>query len=294
MTVWCLGSINEDRFYRVPHLPGPGETLTADAYSVGLGGKGANQSVAAARAGARVVHIGCIGPEGAWARDRLAELGVDVAHIAVGDVPTGHANVHVDAAGENMIVICPGANRAFTAGQIETALATAKRGDIFLLQNETNLTREAAGLAKGLGLYVIYSAAPFEPGPAEAMLPHVDLLVLNDVEAGQLATDLGRRPEDLPVPNLLITRGARGARWRERATGQEIDVNAFPVQPVDTTGAGDCFTGYMAAALDQGRAPAEAMRLGAAAAALKVTRHGTSEAIPDIGEVEAFLAGIET
>jgi len=241
-----------------------------------------------------VVHVGRVGPEGSWACDRLAELGVDVTHVEQGDVPTGHANVHVDAAGENMIVLFPGANRAITAAQIGAALARAEAGDTFLLQNETNLTLEAAEMAKGRGLFVIYSAAPFEQGPAKAILPFVDLLVLNAVEADQLAMALGRRPEDLPVPNLLITRGADGATWHDHATGRVIAAKAIPVEPVDTTGAGDCLTGYLAALLDQGRSPADALRLGAGAAALKVTRHGTSEAIPDLSEVERFVAGTET
>jgi len=291
MTVWNLGSINEDRFYRVPRLPEPGETLTATGFSIGLGGKGANQSVAVAKAGSVARHIGRIGPEGDWARDRLAALGVEVAHVAKGDVPTGHANVHVDDAGENMIVVYPGANRAFELAQIESALADAKPGDFLMLQNETNLTREAARLAQEKGLFVVYSAAPFEAGQAQAMLPFVDLLALNEIEAAQLAAEVGVAAIDLPVARLLITRGASGAVLHDHAGGKRHAVAAFPVTPVDTTGAGDCFIGYVVAGFDQGLDPAEALRLGAAAAALQVTRPGTSEAIPDRAEVEAFLAG---
>lgn len=293
MAVWNLGSINEDRFYRVPHLPGPGETLTAVDFSVGLGGKGANQSVAAARAGAKVHHIGRVGPEGAWARKRLAALGVDVTHIAQISGPTGHANVHVDDHGENMIVIFAGANRTFEMDEIERALGHAQTGDIFMLQNETNLTAEAAQLAREFGLFVVYSAAPFELEPAMAVLPFVDLLVLNTVEAEQLAESMGQMADELPVPNLLITRGAHGAIWYDHVAGEVFEVPAFRVTPVDTTGAGDCFTGYVVAGLDQGLAPADAMRLGSAAAALQVTRPGTSEAIPDRAETDTFLAEID-
>ncbi|GGD21403.1 ribokinase [Sinisalibacter lacisalsi] len=293
MAVWNLGSINEDRFYRVPRLPGPGETLTATRFSVGLGGKGANQSVAVAKAGSTARHIGRIGPEGAWARDSLKALGVDVGFVIQGEVPTGHANVHVDNAGENMIVIYPGANRAFELPQIETALAKARPGDFLLLQNETNLTREAAQKAKEKGLFVVYSAAPFEAGPARAMLPFVDILALNEIEAGQLSADVGVAVDELPVARLLVTRGAAGAVLHDHAAGKVHTVAAFPVDPLDTTGAGDCFVGYVVAGLDQGLSPVDALRLGAAAAALQVTRPGTSEAIPDRAEVTAFLDGID-
>lgn len=293
MTVWVFGSINEDRFYRLPRMPEPGETLTATGFAIGLGGKGANQSVAVAKAGSEARHIGRIGPEGDWARDRLAALGVDVAHILKGNEPTGHANVHVDDAGENMIVVFSGANRAFEIAQIEAALAEVMPGDYFMLQNETNLTREAARLAQEKGLFVVYSAAPFEAGQAQSMLPFIDLLALNEIEAAQLAAEAGVDADDVPVARLLITKGASGAVLHDHAGGERHAVAAFPVVPVDTTGAGDCFIGYVVAGLDQGLVAAEALRLGAAAAALHVTRPGTSDAIPDRAEVEAFLAGTD-
>ena len=294
MTVWNLGSINEDRFYRVSRLPEPGETLTAKGFSIGLGGKGANQSVAVAKAGSSARHIGRIGPEGGWARNRLAVFGVDVAHITQGGTPTGHANVHIDDTGENMIVIYPGANRGIEVQQIEAALADAHPGDYLLLQNETNLTGDAARIAREKGLFVVYSAAPFEAEATQAILPHVDLLALNEIEAAQLSAALGVSVEDVPVPWLLVTRGASGAVLHDRAKGEGHEVAAFATTPVDTTGAGDCFIGYVVAGLDQGLGPADAMRLGAAAAAIHVTRPGTSDAIPNRAEVEAFLAGMES
>ncbi|MCB1330744.1 MAG: ribokinase, partial [Maritimibacter sp.] len=127
------------------------------------------------------------------------------------------------------------------------------------------------------------------PDIAKKMLPHVDLLVLNEVEAGQLAEAMGMPVEEVPVPHMLITLGARGARWRDQQTGDVTEVPAFPVEPVDTTGAGDCFIGYVLAGLDQGMSREEAMRFGTAAAAIKVTRTGTADAIPARAEVDAFL-----
>lgn len=290
MTIYNLGSINIDHFYSVPRLPAPGETLAATAYSTGLGGKGANQSVAAALAGSDVIHIGAVGRDGAPTVARLRDFGVDCAHVIATDTPTAHAIINIDPKGENAIVIFPGANRNQSLSQLESAFSAASRGDILLLQNETDLQVEAAQIARAHGLRVIYSAAPFDAEAVRAVMPHVDLLVMNAVEADQLARALKTPLADLPVSHLLITRGSRGATWRDQSTGTETDTPAFAVTPADTTGAGDCFIGYAAAAMDQGLEPDAAMRLAAAASALQVTRRGTADAIPDRAEVDDFLA----
>lgn len=290
MAIFNLGSINADNFYKVPHLPQPGETQAATAHHTGLGGKGANQSVAAALAASHVKHIGATGSDGQWAVDRLAGFGVDVTHISQVETPTAHAIINVDDSGENAIVVFPGANQKQSLTKAKTAIATAQKGDILLLQNETNLQVEVAQEAKRRGMYVIYSAAPFSAEAARLMLPYTDLLVVNEVEAGQLTKALGVKMAEIPVKSLLITRGSKGSLWRDRETGQEVFVPSFKVTPVDTTGAGDCYIGYTAAGLDQGLPFDLAMRLGTAAAALKVTKYGTADAIPTRGEVDAFLA----
>lgn len=287
--IYTLGSINIDHFYRLPHLPAPGETLAAESYRVGLGGKGANQSAAAAKAGAKVEHIGAVGPEGGWAVDRLAGWGVGTRHIARSTKATGHAIINVDARGENAIVIFPGANRALDLADVERALAAAGQGDILLMQNETALQVETARAVAEKGMTVIYSAAPFDAQAVMAVLDHVTVLVLNAVEAEQLAAAMNIGLDRLRVPELLITRGAGGAEWRA-ATGERVHVPAIRVAAVDTTGAGDTFAGYFAAARDEGHSPEAAMRLAAAAAALKVTRAGTADAIPTRSEVDSFRA----
>lgn len=294
MTVFNLGSINVDLFYRVPHLPLPGETLPATSHETGLGGKGANQSVAVAKAGSQVVHIGMIGADGDWVREKLIGYGVDARHVGIGTGPTGHAIINVDDAGENTIVTFAGVNYAQSIEAICGALEESSPGDILMLQNEVSLKPDAARIAKEAGLFVVYSAAPFDAGIVGEMLPHVDLLVVNEIELGQLAETLGGSRAQVPVPNLLVTRGAKGAIWRDQTTGEETVCEAFSVEPVDTTGAGDCFIGYTVAGIDQGMSRAEALRLGAAAAAVKVTRKGTADAIPERAEVDAFLAGTET
>jgi ribokinase len=288
MTIFNLGSINIDHFYRLPHLPAPGETLAATDYSSGLGGKGANQSAAAAKAGAKVVHIGAVGPEGGWTVDRLKGWGVDVSGIARIETPTGHAIINVDAAGENAIVLFPGANRAIPFETVEAALSGARRGDTLMLQNETAHQAKAAKLARDRGLHVIYSAAPFDVDAVRAVLKYVSVLAVNAVEADQLCKALGVTLDTIDVPELLVTRGGDGAEWR--GGGRIIAAPPIKVDPVDTTGAGDTFAGYFAAGRDAGMTPAEALHLAGAAASLKVTRPGTADAIPSRDEVEAFRA----
>ncbi len=286
MAIFNLGSINIDHVYRVPHLPQPGETLAATGYAMGLGGKGANQSVAAARAGARTCHIGAVGAEGRWARDMLEGYGVDVRHVAIGTLPTGHAIINVDPKAENAIVTFAGANRLPDAAAVATALAGAGPADTLLLQNETSSQPEAAQIAAGRGLRVIYSAAPFEVASLRAVLHHTTLLVMNEGEAAELRAAFA----SLPPVTLVVTRGAEGAEWIS-AGADPVFVPSFRVTPVDTTGAGDCFTGTLAAALDAGADPARAMRRAAAAAAIQVTRPGAAQAMPSAAEVDAFLEG---
>lgn len=286
MTIFNLGSINADLFYSLPHLPQPGETLASDGFSRGLGGKGTNMSVAAARAASHVVHIGAVGEDGAWARERLTEYGVDTRHITkVGDA-TGHAIIMVEASGENAIVLHPGANHAITSDMLTAAFETATDQDIFICQNETNAQRDAAEMASGRGMRVAYAAAPFEAEAVQAVLPLLDLLVLNEVEADQLSQAMGCPVEDLPIRDIVVTLGADGCRWHNTDTGKTVTLPAIAVTPVDTTGAGDTFTGYLLAGLDQMMPMEQALSRAIKAAAIMVTRHGTADVIPDLKDLQ--------
>ena len=285
MTVWCVGSINVDHVYAVPHLVRPGETLAADERVTMLGGKGANQSVAAAQLGAPVRHVGAVGPDGDAILAELAGYGVDVARVARAPAATGHAIVQVDAGGENAILLHAGAN-ADVADHVADGLAGIARGDVLLLQNETSGNAQAARLARAAGARVLYSAAPFDAGAARDMLPAIDLLLLNEGEAADLAGALG----DVALPDRIVTRGARGAIWH-RGDAPPIDLPAHPVaRVVDTTGAGDCFAGALAAGLDGGAPPPAAMQQAIVAAGLQVMRKGTAQAMPTRAEVEAASA----
>lgn len=284
--IWNLGSINADNFYSLPHLPGPGETIAATDLRQGLGGKGANMSVAAARAAARVMHIGAVGQDGAWALGRLLEYGVETAHITVIDTATGHANIHVDAAGENNIVLFPGANHMITDQMIGAALAEASPGDFLLMQNETLGQVFAVETARLLGMRVAYAAAPFTADSVKQIMDKVDLLVLNAIEAEQLAEATGKELGDLPVADIIVTLGADGCRWISANGQSQRTFPAYKTDVVDTTGAGDTFTGYLVAALDRGMQMPEAIELAQKAGALMVARQGTADAIPDLKEIQ--------
>ena len=288
MTIFNLGSINIDYIYALPHLVTAGETQAATSFQAALGGKGANQSIALARAGADVCHAGLIHlSDDHW----LAEMrtaGVDCQHIQTGDMPTGHAIVAVDAStAENQIILSPCSNNALPEDIITSFLAAARPGDWALAQNETNLTEPFLHTAKQTGLQVCYSAAPFVADITAGLLGIVDLLVVNHIEAEALEAFTGAPLTALDIAHVIVTRGADGASY----LGQQdtpFDVPAPQVQAVDTTGAGDTYLGYVLAGLDAGRSVREAMHLAAKASAIQVTRPGASAAIPERDEVDAF------
>lgn len=285
MAIYNLGSINADLSYDVAVLPAPGETISAQSMSRGLGGKGANMSVAAARAAAHVIHIGAVGKDGTWAIERLTEYGVDTRFITRGST-TGHAIIMVDQNGENAIVIHSGANIELTDDAIGAALSQASTSDYFMAQNETNMQVEAAITAKNLGLKVVYAAAPFVIDAVKQILPTVDILILNQIEAEQLQKATGKKPQDFGVSQVIITLGSRGCQWFNSETGASKLFDAEPVEAVDTTGAGDTFTGYLIAGLDRGMPMEQAILNANRAAAIMVTRRGTADVIPDLKDIQ--------
>ena len=191
MTVFNLGSINIDLFYQVPHFPSAGETMTTLGHSRMLGGKGANQSIALARAGMPVIHIGACNSEDRWLHDEMQAAGVDVTHIQDSPHASGHAIVSVDPDGENQILLAPSANRQIDMDRACAVLDNAVAGDWALLQNETNGADSFVAAAREKGLKLAYSAAPFDASVVLDLLPHTDLLVVNEGEAVALGGALG-------------------------------------------------------------------------------------------------------
>ncbi len=284
-----IGSLNLDYVYAVPHFVAAGETLLSGRRDVFPGGKGLNQTVAAARAGAKVFHGGAVGADGGMLLELLTSAGADVSAVAQADVPTGHAIIQVNPQGENAIVILGGANRAVTPETVEKALEKGDAGDILLLQNEINGLDGIIRRAAEKGLRILFNPAPMEASVKALPLELLDTLIVNEGEGKALAGDMEDLKAAYPRQKILLTQGSRGASlW----TGAELIFQpAFRVKAVDTTAAGDCFLGYYAAALAEDLPFADALRLAAAASALAVQKQGAAPSIPLRREVEAFLKG---
>ncbi len=305
MCVYNLGSINRDHVYTVSHFVRPGETLACEAVACFAGGKGYNQSIALARAGAAVAHIGAVGEDGRALVGALAEAGVNTDGVSVApDVPTGHAIIQVDLSGQNCILIAPGANATLAEASITHALAGAGPGDWLLAQHETASIDTAIRVARRQGLRVALNPAPMTRAVAVLPLGEVDDLIVNTLEGAELLAHLGGGAQEapeavlhalharLPRARIVLTLGGDGA-MNMGPDGGVLRVPAFPVRPVDTTAAGDTFVGYYLAALAGGESPTAAMRLASAAAAISVTRAGASASVPLRAAVEAWLAGRE-
>ncbi|MEV5677779.1 ribokinase [Streptomyces sp. NPDC052164] len=287
-----LGSTNMDLVAYVARAPERGETVTGREFRTIPGGKGANQAVAAARAGGDVVMIGAVGADvyGDLLRANLSGSGVDTEFLHTVDGPSGTAHIVVDDAGSNAIVVIPGANGTVTAlgpGEI-TAIASA---DLLLLQLELPLPAvlEGARAAHVQGVRTILTPSPVQPLPEE-LLDCVDLLIPNEHEAAALSgsADPYAAAELLlrQVPEVVITLGAKGSLYAARGGGPVL----FPapeVTAVDTTGAGDTFVGTLAVALGEGRPVPEALVWASSAAALCVQRPGASTSMPYRSEIDA-------
>ena len=285
MAIYNLGSINIDYFYKAPHLLQAGETLAASDFSQGLGGKGANQSVACACSGAQIFHIGHLHEKDNNWLSFLQSSGVDISHIKLGDVPTGHAVIIIDeTSGENQILLLAGANGAIDKSALEDSLAQATSSDWALCQNETNLGVEFLQMAHAKGLSICYSAAPFVKEVVLSVLEIVDLLVVNEIEAAEIEKALAAPPAQWGVAHLIITKGGAGAEYYGK-DGQ-FHQPAHKVKAVDTTGAGDTYLGFLLGRLSMGDGMKQAMAIASKAAAIQVTRYGTAEAIPLMSELE--------
>ena len=296
MKILNFGSLNIDHVYRVAHFVQPGETLSAGKLTFCAGGKGLNQSVAAARAGARVIHAGAVGPEGGFLCDLLREAGADASHLLRLDAPTGHAIIKVAPDGQNGILVYGGANRQLTPDYIDAMLALAAPGDLVLLQNEVNAVGDIIRRAAARGLRVVFNPSPFPADAAALPLDLVSIFMVNALEAAQLA---GCKPDNdpqaildllqarFPQATVVMTLGSRGAIC---AQGKErLFQPAFPVEAVDTTGAGDTFCGYFLAGLCQGKPLPQCLQTACAASAIAVSRPGAAPAIPRAEEVSSFL-----
>ena len=293
MRALVFGSLNIDYVYQVPHFVQRGETLASSSFQRFCGGKGLNQAIALARAGMQTWMAGAVGPEGDFLLEELHRAGVNTEHVCRSETPTGHAIIQNSPDGDNCILLYGGANRVISPEMAAKVLERFQAGDLLLVQNEISALPEIVSLAKERGMRIALNPSPMEPEALRPLLPLVDLLILNRLEASQL---LGRSMEDAeqllvdlsalcPGAQIALTLGAEGALLVQ--DGACFLQAAFPVKAVDTTGAGDTFTGYLLAGLME--EPAAALRLASAAAALAVTRPGAAPAIPSREETLRFL-----
>lgn len=294
MKIVNYGSLNIDFVYTVEHIVAPGETIQSTGLEVYCGGKGLNQSVALARAGATVCHAGMAGSDGGVLLDMLAENGVDISLVREVPVRTGNAMIQVDAAGQNSIVLFGGANMENKKEFVDETLARFDPGDILLLQNEINLTSYIIERAAELGLKIVLNPSPFNAALGECTLSSVSLFIMNEVEGEQItgksgaAAILAAMRTLYPAASVVLTLGERGAAY----LGEEGEFfhAAYAVQTVDSTGAGDTFTGYFLAALMEGKGIKSALRLAALASSIAVARPGAARSIPQREDVDAALA----
>jgi ribokinase len=298
-----VGSLNADLVVRVARFPEPGETLTGDAFLRFPGGKGANQAYAAARLGGSVHMVGRVGNDelGHWLVQHLGSAGIDTTAVGLDySAGTGLALITIDAAGQNTIVLVPGANAALVETHLAPAAENLRAASVLLLQLEVPLAtvEAAARRARDAGAFVILDPAPARSIPA-SLMGLVDCLTPNESELATLTGGGAIESEDDLVrrARLLIANGARRVivKWGARgAVLVDTQVHRWPshrVKAVDTTAAGDAFNGALAVALCDGRTVEEAGAFATAAAAISVTRHGAQPGMPERHEVEALLRG---
>ncbi|WP_373001738.1 ribokinase [Sulfurimonas sp.] len=284
-----FGSINIDYVYSVEHFVRPGETLKSDNYTIFSGGKGANQSIALARAKAEVIHAGKIGNDGAWLKEKLQKSGVNTSLIKTIDTPTGHAVIQVNKDGENAIIIHGGANQTFTDAEIEEVLDSCEAGDFLLLQNEINAVGKILQKSQNRDLTVIFNPAPITDAIQNYPLEFVDIFIINEVEGETLTKQkspdaiLNTMQKLYPKSKTVLTLGKAGVIYTHNE--QRIKTAALKVKAVDTTGAGDTFIGYFLAELSRGSKIEKCLEMGTRASAICVTRKGAADSIPKLEEI---------
>ena len=298
MKIINFGSLNIDKVCSVEEFVQPGETIMATGYSVNAGGKGLNQSVAAARAGAQVLHAGAVGSDGLFLKEILADAGADVSCLRVMDTESGCAFIEVISKGQNRIIVSAGTNRMYTEEYIKNVLEKAEAGDFVLLQNEINMVGEIIRLSHEKGCRVVFNASPIPGKPEELPLELVDIFMVNELEAAALAGTsaegdfrdiLKALQKKYPKAAIVMTLGKDGVLYGYKEEFYSHPI--FKVNAVDTTAAGDTFCGYFLAALCAGKSVEMALREASAASAMAVSAKGAAPSIPVHSAMEEWLRG---
>lgn len=298
MKLLNFGSCNIDYVYALDHVVAPGETEATDSLHIYSGGKGLNQSIAAARAGAEVYHAGCIGKDGDFLSRLLEESGADVSYLKRVDEKNGHAIIQVAATGENSIFLYPGSNAMVTPGDVDAVLSHFESGDLVLLQNEISCVPYIVSRAYEKGMKVILNPSPINEAIKEIDVGKLSYLILNEIEAEMITGEksaeaaLARLAADYPLLTVVLTLGKRGSIYA--GGGERVYQPAFSVEVKDTTAAGDTFAGYFIAELLRSSPIKTALEIATTASAIAVSRHGAAPSIPERKEVLALLGTLPT
>ena len=289
MKILNIGSANVDYVYSLDHIAVVGETESAQELNVFPGGKGLNQSIAIKRAGKDVYHAGCIGEGGELLLDILQENGVDLTFVKRVDERNGHAIIQVSKDGDNTIFLYRGSNGVFTTEQIENTLSEFSNGDILVLQNEINNLDYIVKKAHQAEMTIVLNPSPFNEKINEIDLNMISYLVLNEIEAKEITKSssaqeaLAYFAEKYPCLKVMLTLGSKGCVYQDKE--QKVFCPTFKVVPVDTTGAGDTFTGYFIVGIANGEKIEKILKVASCAAAISITREGAAPSIPCIAEV---------
>lgn len=284
------GSLNLDYVYDVPHFVAAGETLSSTRLTLNCGGKGLNQSIALARAGAQVFHAGKIGKNGGMLKELLKKEGVETRFITQSQGENGHAVIQVSPDGQNCILLYGGSNQEITREEIDDCLDSFQSDDYLVLQNEINDLPYLLRRAAEKGMRVALNPSPITPQLLETPLTGVTLLALNEIEGEALS---GRRePEEIaqtllrkyPECAILLTLGTKGAVYLDKY--QMLSHGIYRTKAVDTTAAGDTFTGFFVACAASGESPQTALELASKASSIAVSRMGAAPSIPTMDEVK--------
>ena len=295
MKVLNFGSLNYDYVYNVDHAVTPGETLSSSGMETFLGGKGLNQSISLARAGVPVFHAGMIGEEGAQFLETCKKSGVDTTYIRRIPGKSGHTIIQLDKNAQNCILLYGGSNRKITRAFVDEVLSGFAKGDILLLQNEINELDYIIDKAYEIGMRIALNPSPFDSALDACDLKKISIFLLNEIEGGQISGEtepekiLDVTMEKFPDSAVVLTLGSDGVMYRDK--DQTCRQGIFPVKAVDTTAAGDTFTGYFIASLLAEMPVAEALRMCARASSITVSRMGATDSIPTMDEVRAALEG---
>lgn len=295
MKILSFGSLNVDLVYKVPHVVAKGETLSSTAVNTYPGGKGLNQSIALGKAGAEVYHAGAIGEDGKFLVECLEDAGVNTKFVKVlPNMKSGHAIIQNTEDGDNCIILFGGANQAITREQVDEVLAEFESGDFVILQNEINELKYIVEQAHAKGMQVVLNPSPMNAVINDLPLEYVSYFLLNEIEAGQILGETVEDPdviiaklaERFPNAKVVLTLGGDGSAFSDGK--QVVRQGIYKVKTVDTTAAGDTFTGYFIAGEAKGQAVELSMDMAAKAAAITVSRPGAGVAIPTLAEVEQF------